>query len=300
MPRNLDHRIEVVVPVEDARVRAELGTLDTLLADNVQAWPLGPDGTWERLRPGKGERLRSTHRDSDAAIGQRGRRRPASGGPVTDRSALGTAVSKPTPSVHRTLPVLHQPVSGPADPRGSIHRCGSRHRHRLEHCPPSRRRTHAGSDHGVHEQRAVLALGDEIEQFGRISDLKLREAAEHARAYARIARELGCRLIDVIVTAPGRQSENAGAPIRARAGDRRWFGCCPRGGGQAGLLGCGAAGELPGALVVCDVGGGSTEIVAGTTPVGRRSVVDSRSALCASPAASWRRPAWEEGGGGAP
>ena len=57
MPRNLDHRIEVVVPVEDARVQAELGTmLDTLLADNVQAWVLGPDGTWERLRPGKGER----------------------------------------------------------------------------------------------------------------------------------------------------------------------------------------------------------------------------------------------------
>src|SRR6185503_9431486 len=37
MPRNLDHRIEVVVPVEDARVQGELGTvLDTLLADNVQ------------------------------------------------------------------------------------------------------------------------------------------------------------------------------------------------------------------------------------------------------------------------
>ena len=57
---------------------------------------------------------------------------------------------------------------------------------------------------------ALLALGDEIEQFGSISELKLREAAEQARAYARTARELGCRSVEVIVTAPGRQSANAG------------------------------------------------------------------------------------------
>ena len=79
MPRNLDHRIEVVVPVEDARVQAELGTvLDTLLADNAQAWVLGPDGTWERLRPGKGERPHATHAMLMRRAAQRGRRRNAS------------------------------------------------------------------------------------------------------------------------------------------------------------------------------------------------------------------------------
>jgi polyphosphate kinase len=59
MPRNLDHRIEVVAPVEDAQVRNELESIfKALLADNAQGWVLQSDGTWERLRPKKGERRR--------------------------------------------------------------------------------------------------------------------------------------------------------------------------------------------------------------------------------------------------
>jgi polyphosphate kinase len=54
MPRNLDHRIEVVVPVLDPRVRQDLhAVLDILLSDDSFAWVLGPDGEWERLRPQK-------------------------------------------------------------------------------------------------------------------------------------------------------------------------------------------------------------------------------------------------------
>jgi len=54
MPRNLDHRIEVVVPVLDARVQQSLRAIfDILLADDSFAWVLGPDGEWERLRPHK-------------------------------------------------------------------------------------------------------------------------------------------------------------------------------------------------------------------------------------------------------
>ena len=59
MPRNLDHRIEVVVPVEDAHVRTEVESiLKALLADNSQAWELGPDGAWRRVAPKKPERRR--------------------------------------------------------------------------------------------------------------------------------------------------------------------------------------------------------------------------------------------------
>lgn len=59
MPRNLDHRIEVVVPIVDAAVRSELDSVfKALLADNSQAWELGPDGTWSRARPKKSERRR--------------------------------------------------------------------------------------------------------------------------------------------------------------------------------------------------------------------------------------------------
>ena len=61
MPRNLDHRIEVVAPVEDRRLREELtSTFDTLMQDNQRAWTLGPDGSWTRLTP-NGDRPRATH-----------------------------------------------------------------------------------------------------------------------------------------------------------------------------------------------------------------------------------------------
>jgi polyphosphate kinase len=61
MPRNLDHRIELVAPVEDARAQQELSRgFDVLLADNGSAWELSPDGKWMKLRPRKGERTRAT------------------------------------------------------------------------------------------------------------------------------------------------------------------------------------------------------------------------------------------------
>jgi polyphosphate kinase len=62
MPRNLDHRIEVVAPVEDARAREELSAaFDALLSDNTQSWELGADGGWRRLSPLPGEPARSAH-----------------------------------------------------------------------------------------------------------------------------------------------------------------------------------------------------------------------------------------------
>ena len=62
MPRNLDHRLEMVVPVEDARRQQRLdASFDTLLADNAQAWELRADGAWHRLRPEKDERPKPTH-----------------------------------------------------------------------------------------------------------------------------------------------------------------------------------------------------------------------------------------------
>ena len=59
MPRNLDHRIEVVMPVEDTQVRNELESIfKALLADNSQAWELQPEGDWKRVTPKKSERRR--------------------------------------------------------------------------------------------------------------------------------------------------------------------------------------------------------------------------------------------------
>ena len=62
MQRNLDHRIEVLVPVENARVRAEINAiLDSALADDVNAWTLSPSGEWERVVPAKPAKPYSHH-----------------------------------------------------------------------------------------------------------------------------------------------------------------------------------------------------------------------------------------------
>lgn len=48
MPRNLDRRVEALVPVEDPALQAELAEiLDLNLADDRLAWTLLPDGRWQ-------------------------------------------------------------------------------------------------------------------------------------------------------------------------------------------------------------------------------------------------------------
>ena len=50
MPRNLDKRVELVFPVEDPSIKAEImHVLDTLLQDTVKAHLLQPDGTYEKV-----------------------------------------------------------------------------------------------------------------------------------------------------------------------------------------------------------------------------------------------------------
>jgi polyphosphate kinase len=61
MPRNLDFRIEAVVPVEDPRSQQELSrALDTMASSNLHVWELESDGEWRRVRAKKGERTRAT------------------------------------------------------------------------------------------------------------------------------------------------------------------------------------------------------------------------------------------------
>jgi polyphosphate kinase len=52
MPRNLDRRVEALAPVEDPTAQFRIDEiLDVLLADDVLAWELGPDGQWRKLEP---------------------------------------------------------------------------------------------------------------------------------------------------------------------------------------------------------------------------------------------------------
>jgi polyphosphate kinase len=61
MARNLDYRVEAIVPVEDPRAQEELkAILDLQLADNTKAWDMRPDGSYVQRRPADREEARSS------------------------------------------------------------------------------------------------------------------------------------------------------------------------------------------------------------------------------------------------
>jgi polyphosphate kinase len=75
MARNLDHRIEVVAPVEDAAAQAELAAVfASLAADTACSWELDDNGLWHRVRPKKDGKARS----AQAVLMRRARRRHSS------------------------------------------------------------------------------------------------------------------------------------------------------------------------------------------------------------------------------
>lgn len=123
----------------------------------------------------------------------------------------------------------------------------------------------------IAEDRRQLGLGEDVERYGYVTARKVALAAETAREQARRARKLGCERVEIAVTSPGRQSANGdefaqtlglAAGLRARVLSAEeeavlaWKGAVS------------ALDELPETLAVCDVGGGSTQIVVGSRAAG--------------------------------
>jgi exopolyphosphatase / guanosine-5'-triphosphate,3'-diphosphate pyrophosphatase len=119
----------------------------------------------------------------------------------------------------------------------------------------------------VLQEKAAIGLGAEIERLGHLSGEKIDEAASLVAEFARVARKAGAAHVETLVTAPGRQSSNgdvlvhalteaSGAPVRVLTPDEE---------GRLAFSGAVHGMELEGESVgVCDVGGGSTEIVVGS------------------------------------
>ncbi|MDR0494941.1 MAG: polyphosphate kinase 1 [Treponema sp.] len=56
MPRNLERRVEIMFPIQDEKIRAELtGVLNAYFSDNCQARVLDSAGAWKRMSPSSGE-----------------------------------------------------------------------------------------------------------------------------------------------------------------------------------------------------------------------------------------------------
>jgi polyphosphate kinase len=62
MQRNLQSRIEMLVPVERLKLQRELrGFLDIQLSDRRSAWDMQPDGTYSQRTPAKGDEAKGCH-----------------------------------------------------------------------------------------------------------------------------------------------------------------------------------------------------------------------------------------------
>jgi exopolyphosphatase/guanosine-5'-triphosphate,3'-diphosphate pyrophosphatase len=119
----------------------------------------------------------------------------------------------------------------------------------------------------VLSDRAHLGLATDIERGGRISDRKLTELADVAGRYAARARDSGAERLEVIVTAPGRQSSNAGV-LHHVLGEATGFPVRQLSAEDEGRLAyAGAVASchaVPEPIGVIDVGGGSTQLMVGT------------------------------------
>jgi exopolyphosphatase / guanosine-5'-triphosphate,3'-diphosphate pyrophosphatase len=123
----------------------------------------------------------------------------------------------------------------------------------------------------VHEEREQLGLGKEVERYGHITAPKTARAAEVARAQTRKARRLGCERVEIVVTSPGRQAANGGEFAQAlgqAAGVRARILSAEEEGALAWEGAVETLDEVPETIAVCDVGGGSTQMVVGTRDAG--------------------------------
>jgi exopolyphosphatase/guanosine-5'-triphosphate,3'-diphosphate pyrophosphatase len=123
----------------------------------------------------------------------------------------------------------------------------------------------------VHQEKEQLGLGEEVERYGYISASKCAQAVDVARAQTRRAQRLGCERIEILVTSPGRQSANSdefadalargtGVPVRILSSEEEgmlaWDGALA------------ALDAAPASAAVCDIGGGSAQLVVGARETG--------------------------------
>jgi polyphosphate kinase len=106
MPRNLDHRIELVACRRSKRGQNEVArAFDVWLSDNAPAWELSSEGRWMQLRPRKGERIKPSQAAfmCAARAGAAAVDRNRSADRIVDRASSGT-VRRRRPPRGRELP----------------------------------------------------------------------------------------------------------------------------------------------------------------------------------------------------
>jgi exopolyphosphatase/guanosine-5'-triphosphate,3'-diphosphate pyrophosphatase len=123
----------------------------------------------------------------------------------------------------------------------------------------------------IGDERAFLHLGAEVERTGGYSHSTMERVAARVAAFEHLAGSLGCRRLVIVLTAPGRRGNNPGdlttaierfstGPVQSLSAEEE---------ARLTFMGAACQSQNPDQrLIVCDVGGGSTEVAAGTRRAG--------------------------------
>ena len=128
----------------------------------------------------------------------------------------------------------------------------------------------------------IVRLGQGIDRTGVIAPDAMARTLAVTREYAEQCRSLGVDRVRFVATSASRDARNAGefvAGVREAFGDRDVAPEVVAGDAEARFSFSGATGDLravgvPGPYLVVDLGGGSTELVRGTTDVDAARSVD--------------------------
>jgi exopolyphosphatase / guanosine-5'-triphosphate,3'-diphosphate pyrophosphatase len=133
------------------------------------------------------------------------------------------------------------------------------------------------TQHDVHREMRVVRLGQDVDRTGRLAPEALERTREALVHYASVVHALECRGVRMVATSATRDAANREAFVDMV---REVLGAEPEvvsGDEEAALSFVGATRALPeadGPFLVADIGGGSTELVLGTTQVQAARSVD--------------------------
>jgi exopolyphosphatase/guanosine-5'-triphosphate,3'-diphosphate pyrophosphatase len=138
----------------------------------------------------------------------------------------------------------------------------------------------------VVREMEIVRLGYGVDRTGRIDPAAMARTLVAAGRYARTCEELGAEAVRFVATSASRDASNADEFIDGVRAAFTHFGIAPEvisGGEEAELSFAGATGDViaaghAGPYLVCDIGGGSTELVRGEATTTGAHVVQSYSA----------------------
>ena len=133
---------------------------------------------------------------------------------------------------------------------------------------------HSHALRSVVDRATITRLGEGVDQTRKLGPAAIQRTLDCLREYANVLSAHGVDRLSVVATSALRDAQNAEVFLDRASGI---LGVVPRvisGTEEADLAFFGALSGLPleGSIVVADIGGGSTEVISGTTGQGQRNL----------------------------